>query len=123
MIFWEIWTLSKLNGHMIPAPGTQLKSINIHVKASGEAEAEFDNPLLYKVTLYITTGLIEVQGNEFEQFYTESFPVLRDCVKKMIEDGHFLKSRVSVLHDSEDIFVKWVDPVENPNPTARFDSY
>ena len=59
-----------------------------------------------------------MQGNEFEQFYTESFPVLRDCVKKMIEDGHFLKSRVSVSHDSEDTFVKWVDPVEKPNPTA-----
>ena len=59
-----------------------------------------------------------MQGNEFEQFYTESLTVLRDCVKKMIEDGHFLKSRVLVSRDSEDTFVKWVDPVEKPNPTA-----
>ena len=31
---------------------SQLKSINIHVMTSGEAEAEIDNTLLHKITIY-----------------------------------------------------------------------
>ena len=51
------------------------------------------------------------------QLCTKSFPVLRDCVKKMMEDGHFLKSPVlhEDSHDTEETFMKCVEPVTKPN--------
>ena len=56
-----------------------------------------------------------MQGNEHSQFCTKSFPVLRDCVKKMMEYGHFLKSPVLDSYDTEETFMKWVEPVTKPN--------
>ena len=56
-----------------------------------------------------------MQGIEHEQFCTKTIPVLRDCVKKTMEDGHFLKSPVLDSYDTEESFIKWVGPVTEPN--------
>ena len=107
---------------------TQLKSINIHVSVAGEAEAEFDNPLLYHLTIFVTTGLIEVQGNQYEQFQTEVFPVLHKCVTKMLEDKQFQTATCtdqSVHWDSQDdndTFINLSDPVDQPLQSHSCDS-
>ena len=87
---------------------TQLKSISVHVYAAGEAE--FDNPLLYHMTIFITTGLTEIQGNQYEQFQTTVFPILHSCVNKMMDEKQFqIKSTNGVSQSDDETFINLTD--------------
>ena len=48
-------------------------------------DIELHNPLQYKITFYITTGTIQVQGNHKDLFVTDHFPILKSLVNMVIE--------------------------------------
>jgi hypothetical protein len=60
---------------------SDLKTITIDV--SSENLVQSDNPLLFRVTVYMKTGTIQAQGNEHDTFRTRDFPMLEKIVKKM----------------------------------------
>ena len=101
---------------------TLLKSISVHVYAAGEAEAEFNNPLLYHMTIFITTGLIEIQGNQYEQFQTTVFPILHSCVNKMTDEKQFqIKSTNGVSQSDDETFINLAEWLHSPYALfARF---
>ena len=98
---------------------TQLKSISAHVYAAGETEAEFDNPLLYHMTIFITTGLIEIQGNHYEKFQTTVFPILHSCVNKMMDEKQFqIKSPNGVSQSDDETYINLTDLASQPLQTV-----
>ncbi|CAG2220186.1 unnamed protein product [Mytilus edulis] len=44
-----------------------------------------DTPLLYKVTFFISTGVIQIQGNAKDKFVKRDFPILIALIKKIKE--------------------------------------
>ncbi|CAG2199028.1 unnamed protein product [Mytilus edulis] len=48
-----------------------------------------ENLTQFMITIYPTTGLIEVQGNAYQSFVTNDFPLLLKCVNKMIINQQF----------------------------------
>ena len=98
---------------------TQLKSISVYVYAAGEAEAELDNPLLYHMIIFITTGLIEIQGNQYEQFQTTVFPILHSCMNKMMDEKQFqIKSTNGVSQSDDETFINLTDLASQPLQTV-----
>ncbi|CAC5400944.1 unnamed protein product [Mytilus coruscus] len=56
-----------------------LKSVTIDIKSTK------DNKLLYKITFFIKTGLIQCQGNNHEKFVRNDFPQLLKLVEKIMQ--------------------------------------
>ena len=59
-------------------------SIVIELSSSNK---DLPNPLLYKLTFYISTGTIQVQGNEKDLFTNEHFPILKRLVAMVIDNN------------------------------------
>ncbi|CAC5424828.1 unnamed protein product [Mytilus coruscus] len=94
------WITSKSVGMMIPIPGEKLsgkKSICIDICTK-------DLQLLYKITFYINTGIIQSQGNYKEKFNNNDFPKLLrivDCFIKFNSDIYPTNSKEN--HDESDV--------------------
>jgi hypothetical protein len=56
-----------------------LKTTTIDV--SSENLAQSDNPLLFRVTVFMKTGTIQAKGNKHDIFRTRDFPMLEKIVK------------------------------------------
>ena len=63
--------------------GTGNKMICIELSTKEDIESE--NPLLYKITLFITTGFVQVQGNHKDRFAAKDFHILRNILKTVLE--------------------------------------
>jgi len=48
-------------------------------------KSDVENPLLYKITLFINTGLFQVQGNHKDTFVNKDCPVLLSLTDKIVE--------------------------------------
>jgi len=90
-----------------PDEEAPLKSICITVSKKEDNPLDYENSQLYKLTIYITTGLIEVQGNAYKTFGTRDFPILYKCIEQMLSDNQF-KTQPSVHDCLEETQVKKV---------------
>ena len=54
-----------------------LKTITIEVNIT---KSQVENPLLYKITLFASTGPIQAQGKEYDKFVSKVFPLLLKSV-------------------------------------------
>jgi hypothetical protein len=79
---------------------SDLKTITIDV--SSENLARSDNPLLFRVTVFMKTGTIQAQGNKHDIFRTRDFPMLESSSLLRVYDSdcvfissHFVVKRVS----------------------------
>ncbi|CAC5379198.1 unnamed protein product [Mytilus coruscus] len=71
-----------------PTSKLQLKKIMTEVSKNEDSSSN-ENLTQFMITIYPTTGLIEVQGNAYQSFVVNDFPVLLKCVNKMINDQQF----------------------------------
>lgn len=71
-----------------PTSKVQLKKIMTEVSKIEDSSAN-ENLTQFMITIYPTTGLIEVQGNAYQSFVTNDFPLLLKCVNKMIINQQF----------------------------------
>ncbi|CAC5399220.1 unnamed protein product [Mytilus coruscus] len=97
-------------------------------------KADTMNPLLYKITVFINTGLIQIQGTHKDTFVTKDFPVLlaivnkvvdfntscttdvpTDCSVSEINTDNLMTTKASKKIDNDDqTMVKHVDKVTEP---------
>ena len=57
------------------------------VQVYSRAESTISNVLIFAITIYLTTGRIQVQGNFWQQFGNKEMPLLPAIVNKLQEDG------------------------------------
>ncbi|CAG2216895.1 unnamed protein product [Mytilus edulis] len=74
---------------------SNLKSIAIDVTTKEDKH----NPLMYKLTLFLKTGTLQVQGHYYKTFASQHFSVLRDIVhhivSQQLQDNHDTMQKVS----------------------------
>lgn len=75
-------------------------SSNTIVIEFSSSDTELLNPLQYKITFYITTGTIQVQGNCKDIFVSEHFPILIRLVE-MLTTKAGIKSACDLDSDSD----------------------
>ncbi|CAC5414345.1 unnamed protein product [Mytilus coruscus] len=64
-------------------------------------KADVLNSLLYKITLFINTGLVQVQGNHKDTFVNKDFPVLLKLVNEIYMATNTDKSGLCKINRSE----------------------
>ena len=75
------------------------------------------NPLLYKLTIFIKTGTIQVQGNEYNLFVTKHFQPMKHMVDNLIEKTKIPEETSPV--DDETNMTKVKTVFKNTNETKQ----
>ena len=82
-------TWKEQDGHSSPSKcGTPV----IHLV---EITPALEEEVLVAITVFITTGRIQVQGKGIEDWNKHEFPVLLECVNKLSDIKHFAVNRLA----------------------------
>lgn len=99
-------------------------SSNTIVIELSSSDKELANPLMYKLTFFVSTGTVQVQGNQKDLFVSDHFPVLIKLVNMVNNSGQsiFLKTQKEVETinvDEEQTYVKYLDDCGFDNESSK----
>lgn len=83
--------------------GTNSINIDVHKKENTE-------DMLFKVTFFVTTGTIQIQGNAKDSFVNEIFPRL-----KQLADKHDKFRKINANHINNEVSNENTPSIETPN--------
>ena len=83
-------TWKEQDGHSSPS---KCDTLVIHLV---EITPTLEEEVLVAITVFITTGRIQVRGKGIEDWNTHEFPVLLECVNKLSDIKHFAVNRLAL---------------------------
>ena len=86
---WYKVTWKDQDGHSSPS---KCDTLVIHLV---EITPTLEEEVLVTITVFITTGRIQVRGKGIEGWNTHEFPVLLECVNKLSDIKHFAVNRLA----------------------------
>ena len=96
-----------------PVDKIKLTSVSVNMRLSKKDQI---NPLAYKLTIFISTGTIQVQGNDYNPFVSSHFKVIITLVNKLMG---ICENKKSESTDADQTIPKGFHDQEKPSTPSR----